>query len=52
MFMRRLRWAALAAVCGGTLFQAAGCETLLPQLLGGLATSVALSLLQGLLLGT
>jgi hypothetical protein len=51
--MTRLRWIALAALCGGTVFQtASGCDAILAPLVSSLATTVVTSLLSGLFLGT
>jgi len=52
MAMRRLRWLALVALCGGTVFQTTSCETLVAPLLASMASTLVYSALNSVFLGT
>jgi hypothetical protein len=40
MLWRKLRMMAVVALCGGTLFQATGCEAFIAPILSSIVTSV------------
>jgi|GEM_PF-1419050 len=52
MTTRRLRWLALVALSGGTVFQAASCESVLGPAVASLASTLVSVALQSVLLGT
>jgi hypothetical protein len=53
MSWTRVRWAAFATLCGGTLFQATGgCEAILAPVVSSVATSVVTGFISSLFLAT